>query len=130
MKSKFLVQSSLKDFDINLLIDRDKFYKEELNNRRRYKLAPFKRMTGLIVYGKNQKSIINSAARLVSELSYINNLQVFGPIPAPIQKISGMYRWRILLRYNRDFAIQNVLSSIKTKQNMKIKIDIDPISFY
>jgi len=71
-----------------------------------------------------------SATKIVQELLYVKNIQVFGPIPAPIFKISGQYRWRLLIRYNRDFIIQNVIERLRIKAFVKAKFDIDPMSFF
>ena len=129
-KGKVLVQSSLQNFDINLILDRNKFFNFELENRKKFNLPPFKRLTSIIVSNKNPKSAENKAFDIVSDLSFINGINVLGPIPAPIYKISGKYRWRILIRYDRNFSIQKILKTRKFTFDIDVKIDIDPISFF
>jgi len=129
-QGRVLVQSSMKDLDFDLFLNRDRFYEAELADRKRFNLPPFKRLTAVIVPSKSAKVGAMSATKIVQELLYVKNIQVFGPIPAPIFKISGQYRWRLLIRYNRDFIIQNVIERLRIKAFVKAKFDIDPMSFF
>ena len=72
--------------------------------------------------------------RIKKKLLIFNDLKVLGPIPAPIEYINNKYRFRLLIKTNQAFYMQNILKSIDLKKisrnKLKIKIDIDPLSFF
>jgi primosomal protein N' (replication factor Y) len=59
---------------------------------------------------------------------------VFGPAPAPLMKLRGKYRYRFLLQSSKQTLLQPYLhawiNSVNIPRNIKLTIDIDPISFY
>ena len=65
----------------------------------------------------------------------VNNLddRVLGPVSAPIYKVRGRYRNRLLIRSNKNRKIQRKLSQIlnnyKLPKEIKLTVDVDPISF-
>ena len=65
----------------------------------------------------------------------VNNLEdrVLGPVNAPIYKVRGRYRNRLLIRSNKNRKIQRKLSQIlnnyKLPKEIKLTVDVDPISF-
>mgnify|MGYP001399622302 FL=1 len=68
-----------------------------------------------------------------SKLPKINEVNVLGPVLAPITKIRNKYRCRILIRYPKDLFIQKYLSQslnkIKIIPGIKLEVDVDPINF-
>ena len=54
------------------------------------------------------------------------NLEVIGPIPAPIEKLRSEYRYQIIIKSNNSSAITQALESIKNEPNLII--DRDPYS--
>ena len=71
---------------------------------------------------------------LKDSLSNFNGFTLLGPIPAPVEYINNEYRYRMLIKTNRAFYVQKVFKNINLnkilKNKVKIKIDIDPISFF
>ena len=67
-------------------------------------------------------------------LLMFKELIVLGPIPAPIEYINKEYRYRLLIKTNHSFFVQKVLKSFNfnkmLRNRAKIKIDIDPLSFF
>ena len=63
-----------------------------------------------------------------------NHLEVLGPIHAPIEYIRSEYRYRILIKTNQSFLVQNIIKGYNFKKvlrnKVKVKIDIDPLSFF
>ena len=68
-----------------------------------------------------------------SKLPKINNVDILGPVLAPITKLRKRYRCRILIRYPKNLFIQKYLSQslykIKTIYGIKLEVDVDPINF-
>ena len=60
--------------------------------------------------------------------------QVFGPAPAPIARIRGRHRVRLLVKAAKGAPLQDALAQwaaqFKLPGTMRLTIDIDPQSFY
>ena len=61
------------------------------------------------------------------------NAKILGPVIAPIFKINKNFRFRILIRSKKTHKIQkqlsNILSNFKNDREIKLAVDVDPISF-
>jgi primosomal protein N' (replication factor Y) len=62
-----------------------------------------------------------------------NKISLFGPAPAPIFMMRGVYRYRFLIKTERKILPQSFvkawLQNLKIPHTIKIHIDVDPISF-
>jgi primosomal protein N' (replication factor Y) len=60
--------------------------------------------------------------------------QVFGPAPAPVARIRGRHRVRLLVKAAKGAALQAALAEwvgqVKLPGQVRLSIDIDPQSFY
>ena len=61
-------------------------------------------------------------------------VKILGPVPAPILRLRGQYRYRLLLKSPGDQPLQpllrQALHSVKLPSTARLKIDLDPYSFY
>jgi len=109
------------------------FLKKELLLRKEKKLPPFYRLISLIISGKNEPLIMKFAIGIKSKLPKINEVDILGPVLAPITKLKKKYRCRILIRYPKNLFIQKYLSQslnkIKIASGIKLEVDVDPINF-
>jgi len=109
------------------------FLKKELLLRKEKKLPPFYRLISLIISGKNEPLIMKFAINIKSKLPKINEVNVLGPVLAPITKLRKKYRCRILIRYPKNLFIQKhlsqLLNKIKITSGIKLEVDVDPINF-
>ena len=109
------------------------FLKKELLLRKDKKLPPFSRLISLIISGRNENLIMKFAINIKSKLPKINEVNVLGPVLAPITKINKNYRCRILIRSPKKLFIQKYLSQslnkIKIIPGIKLEVDVDPINF-
>ena len=73
------------------------------------------------------------ANSLKLKLPKIKNVNILGPVLAPITKLKKKYRCRILIRCPKNFFIQKDLSQylnkIKIIPGIKLEVDVDPINF-
>jgi primosomal protein N' len=73
------------------------------------------------------------ALGIKSKLPKMNEVNVLGPVLAPITKLRKKYRCRILIRYPKNLFIQKYLSQslnkIKIMSGIKLEVDVDPINF-
>ena len=109
------------------------FLKKELLLRKNKKLPPFYRLISFIISGDNELSIMKSAISLKTRLPKIKEVNILGPVLAPITKLRKKYRCRILIRYPKNIFIQKYLSqsltNIKLTSGIKLEVDVDPINF-
>jgi len=82
------------------------FLQKELLLRKEKKLPPFYRLISLIISGKNEPLIMKFATSIKSKLPQINEVNILGPVLAPIAKLKKKYRCRILIRYPKNLFIQ------------------------
>ena len=109
------------------------FLQKELLLRKEKKLPPFYRLISLIISGKNEQLIMKFAINIKSKLPKKNEVNVLGPVLAPITKLKKKYRCRILIKYPKNLFIQKYLSQflnkIKIASGIKLEVDVDPINF-
>jgi len=109
------------------------FLQKELLLRKEKKLPPFYRLISLIISGKNELLIMKFATSIKLKFPKINEVNVLGPVLAPITKIKQQYRCRILIRYPKKIFLQKyllkTLNKIKILSGIKLEVDVDPINF-
>ena len=109
------------------------FLKKELSLRQEKKLPPFYRLVSLIISGKNELLVMRFATNVKSNLPQMNEVNILGPVLAPITKLRKKYRCRILIRCPKNLFIQKYLSQslnkIKIASGIKLEVDVDPINF-
>ena len=116
----------------------DRFYKFALNEREELYYPPFSRLIKINITGNN-KSIISKKIKLIYEqLSLYDNMILLGPTECPIEKINNLFRMHLILKTKKNewlklykYIINKIgLSEFeKSSKNLKITIDVDPISF-
>jgi len=83
--------------------------------------------------GKNQKKTESLAIKLKEKLEKNLNSKILGPVSAPIFKINNKFRFRILIRSKKSQKIQKqlfkILSNHENSSEIKLVVDVDPISF-
>ena len=114
-------------------INPDIFLEKELILRKKNNLPPFEKFISIILSGKNEKKIEIFAYKLKDNLLKNLNAKILGPVIAPIFKINKNFRFRILIRSKKTHKIQkqlsNILSNFKNDREIKLAVDVDPISF-
>ena len=135
-KSTIFFQTYTPNDEIILNISKNNphaFLKKELLLRKEKKLPPFCRLISIIISGKNEHIIMKSAKNIKLKLPKLKEVNVLGPVLAPIPKLNKRYRCRILIKYPRNFFIQKYLSQtlnkIKIVPGIKLEVDVDPINF-
>ncbi len=121
--------------------DADAFYAHEIKIRQEGGLPPFGRLAALIISASNHDEAIKYARILLlaapkpSFLKNQDDLKIFGPADAPLSMIRGRYRVRLLLQSERNFDLSAYVrfwlkTAKKPLGNIKVQVDIDPMSFY
>ena len=109
------------------------FLDNELKLREKNNLPPFERFISLILTASKENKLEEESQNLKQVL--LNSLEdkVLGPVNAPIYRVKGKYRQRLLIRSKKGSKIQNKLAEILNKHKLsseiKLTVDVDPITF-
>lgn len=110
-------------------LDYDGFVDQEIEARKELGYPPVSHMTGVIVSGKEEKNVSAIAEDIAKNLNAPANVIVSGPMPAPLARIKGSYRYQILMRSVSASAIsgslKNALKITKRPRNINIAVDVD-----
>ena len=112
---------------------RESFIKQTLEERKQFNIPPFSYMTAIIVSGASKLKTLDYANKLVAGKNYKKEINILGPVEAPIFLLRGRYRFRILLkgRYRKilnHFTRQLILKS-PPPSTLRLTIDVDPYTF-
>ncbi|RPH78106.1 MAG: primosomal protein N' [Nitrospiraceae bacterium] len=141
--------------------DESVFLREELSHRRALGYPPSVQLIALLVSGADEKMVHDAArdwvARLIARSSPVvvrqmattkalssiqsldrpDSLTVLGPIPSPVPRLRGRYRWHILVKSSeRDAGLEAVRVTVKDMERIyrrrviKFDIDVDPIEMW
>ena len=113
--------------------DRDRFIENEADARKQHNMPPFGRLAAVIVSGRDERNVDETAAALGRSAPRVDGVSVLGPAPAPIAVVRGRHRRRLLMRARKDVNVQDLLRrwvfAMKPAGGVRISIDVDPYSF-
>ena len=115
--------------------DEEAFWKAEADERRLAGVPPYGRMAGIILSSPDVAAVFDFAAELARRDGPMREVgaQVFGPAPAPIARVRGRHRVRLLVKAGKSVALQAALAAwiaqLKCPANVRLAVDIDPQSF-
>lgn len=116
--------------------DEEGFWKTEAAGRQAAGVPPFGRMAGIILSGTDAAAVFdlgNALARNDAPLRRIG-AQAYGPAPAPIARIRGRHRVRLLVKAAKGAPIQDAIArwiaTVRLSGDLRLAVDIDPQSFY
>ena len=101
-------------------------------------MPPFARLAGIIIEGSKEDVVIKTAKALASSFPITPSsnhriITLLGPAPAPLYRLRGLYRWRLLVRADRSVNLPELVrgwvDGLKAPSSVRIKVDIDPVGF-
>jgi primosomal protein N' (replication factor Y) len=104
------------------------FYRQELANRRRLGYPPFSRLVRLEFRNLDEQKAETAARQLAAQIQeWISQgghrtAGIIGPAPCFFFRISGYYRWQVILRSPDPVAV------LRNKQTGEAHIEVDPLS--
>jgi primosomal protein N' (replication factor Y) (superfamily II helicase) len=130
-------------FSILAARDQDfkRFYNHEINFRKSLSYPPFSRLVQLLISGKDKqktKTFTIDFGDFLKDLQrsdplFISNVEIFGPIEAPMVKIAQNYRWQILLKSIKSMPLHAFVNRLVHQNGtwlnnvrVKVAIDVDP----
>ncbi len=115
--------------------DYDVFYPTEISLRKQLKYPPFCDIILFGISGEDEKEIENVSNKIYLALSKrFNNKQevnLYKPRPAPIDRIKNKYRWRIILKGKFNNEMINVITEVLQEtyiynKKARIIVDVNP----
>ena len=116
--------------------DEEGFWKAEAAERKMAGVPPYGRMAGIILSGPDLGDVTRAASDMARNISPLQKVgaMVFGPAPAPIARVRGKHRMRLLVKAEKTAPLQSALSrwaaGVRLPKNVRLQIDIDPQSFW
>ena len=99
-------------------------------------MPPYGRMAGIVLSSPNVQEVFDLGTEMARNDAPLRKIgaQVFGPAPAPIARIRGRHRVRLLVKADKGAPLQAALAAwaaqFKLPGTLRMAIDIDPQSFY
>ncbi|MEL6792918.1 MAG: primosomal protein N', partial [Pseudomonadota bacterium] len=133
-----LIQTAAPDHPVMRALisgDEETFMEQLAEERRRAGAPPYGRMAGIIVSGRNDEAVWKAAVALGADDAPLAAIgaELYGPAPAPIARIRGRARARLLVKAPKGAPLQTALKSwrnaVKIPSSVRVAIDIDPQSF-
>ncbi|MCI5042991.1 MAG: primosomal protein N', partial [Donghicola eburneus] len=115
--------------------DEEGFWQAEAAERQAAGVPPYGRMAGVIVSSEELNDAFDLANQLTRHCEPLRSVgaQVFGPAPAPIARIRGRHRVRLLVKSPKGVALQKAIAlwvrNVRVKNTTRLTIDIDPQTF-
>lgn len=116
--------------------DEEGFWRTEAEARRAACMPPFGRLAGIILSSPDMQAVFDLGEELARRDGPIRAVgaQVFGPAPAPIARIRGRHRVRLLVKAPKAAVLQPAIAAwvgqLRLPAQMRLTVDIDPQSFY
>ncbi len=116
--------------------DEEAFWRAEAAERRAAGVPPYGRMAGIILSSPDVAQVFDFGAELARRDGPLRRIgaQVYGPAPAPIARVRGRHRVRLLIKAEKtaplQAAIAEWIAQLKPPTNLRLVVDIDPQSFY
>lgn len=116
--------------------DEESFWRAEAAERRAAGVPPYGRMAGIILSGPDLVQVFDLGGELARRAEPLTRAgaEVFGPAPAPIARVRGRHRVRLLVKAPKGVVLQPALADwvaqVKIPPQVRIALDIDPQSFF
>ncbi len=116
--------------------DEEGFWRAEAAERRAAGVPPYGRMAGIVLSSPDMKAAFDLGGQMARNDAPLRRIgaQIYGPAPAPIARIRGRHRVRLLVKADKSAPLQAALrdwtAQFRLPANLRLQIDIDPQSFY
>ena len=116
--------------------DEEGFWRAEADQRRLGGVPPYGRMAGIVVSSPDVAEAFELASEMARRAAPLRAIgaEIWGPAPAPIARIRGRHRVRLLVKADKGAPIQRALAqwaaAFTWPASTRVSIDIDPQTFF
>ncbi|MBE3636876.1 primosomal protein N' [Mangrovicoccus algicola] len=116
--------------------DEEAFWRAEAEGRRMLAMPPYGRMAGIVLSSPDLAQAFGFGQALARGAGPLKEIgaEVYGPAPAPIARIRGRHRVRLLVKAGKTAPLQPALrawlAQFRPPANLRLSVDIDPQSFF
>ncbi len=114
--------------------DYEDFFAKEMRSRRELGYPPVNHFVTLTVLSRNEEKSLKVAEHLARKLEpeLEEGAELLGPTPPPIARLRGRYRQQILVKTRGVVATIRALRKVfpegRWDRDLKVEVDVDPIS--
>lgn len=115
--------------------DEEAFWAAEAAERKAAGVPPYGRMAGIVLSASDVQAAFDLGTHLARNDAPLRRIgaRVYGPAPAPVARIRGRHRVRLLVKADKSAPLQQALADwaaqVKLRGDTRMQIDIDPQSF-
>lgn len=116
--------------------DDEGFWQAEAEERQATGMPPYGKLAGIIISSSDAAQAFDLGAHLARNDQPLRDVGaiVYGPAPAPIARVRGRHRVRLLVKAPKGIALQAAIArwtgNLKLPNTLRLSVDIDPQSFY
>jgi primosomal protein N' (replication factor Y) len=116
--------------------DDEGFRRAEAAGRQTAGMPPFGRLAAVILSGPDLGAVFDTGNALAARTAPLDAVgaRVFGPAPAPIARVRGRHRVRLLVKAAKGVPLHPALAGwvagVKVPASVRLALDIDPQSFF
>ncbi len=112
--------------------DRNRLMALEAAERKAGGWPPFGQLAAIVLDGAQEATVKAAGQALARSAPMDDRLTVLGPAAAPLSKLRGQYRYRLLVKAKTGIHLQRTLRNWlqgKTFKGVRIKVDVNPYYF-
>ena len=121
--------------------DYPNFFEEETELRRQLGYPPFSYLACVRFQGNLERRTAEMSRRVSEEIGRIigkwskrgKEIQILGPVEAPLSKLRGKYRWQIFVKSRNSALLHHFLAQVEARSRtvlrgtgVSVTIDVDP----
>lgn len=111
--------------------DYQAFFRYDAPTREELRYPPFVHLANLVVAGPHHDDAHQAADELAETLSAHPELEVLGPIPAPLAMLRGMHRFQVLVKVRELAEVRGPIQhavSVSMRPGVRFSVDLDPVN--
>lgn len=112
--------------------DRDGFMRAEMEIRERGHWPPYGQLAAILLDGTVESEVQRAGIALARTAPADLRIKVLGPAPAPLSRLKGQYRYRLLVKADKQVSLQKTLAQWLANAQFKrvrLKVDVNPYYF-
>lgn len=121
--------------------DFEAFYRQEIECRKALGYPPITRMVQIRISGRNKAHVADVARQMGERCRHAldrqglpNDLEMLGPIEAPLQRIADQFRWQLLIKSSQVGPLHHFVrrllfgpQAVAGKSDVSVSVDVDPV---